>query len=123
MLRIVERAQQVRDRTRTLVKLNIELAQLELKRKARLYGIAVALGVIALMLVLYAIGFLFAAIATGIAESLPLWAALLIVTLLLALTAGALVFVAARLIKKAGPPKPAAAIEEAQTTAQELLDG
>jgi len=123
MLGIVERAQQVRDRIRTVVKLNIELAQLELKRKARLYGIAAALGVIALMLVLYAIGFLFASIATGIAESLPLWAALLIVAALLALTAAVLGFVASRLIKKAGPPKPAATIAEAQKTVRELGDG
>lgn len=123
MLRIVERAQQVRDRAVGVARLNLELAQLEMKRKARLYGAAAALGVIALMLVLYAIGFLFASIATGIAESLPLWASLLIVAGLLVLVAGALGFVAARLIKKAGPPKPTATIAEAQETARELRDG
>jgi hypothetical protein len=123
MLRIVERAQQVRDRATGVARLNLELAQLEMKRKARLYGIAAALGVIALMLVLYAIGFLFASIATGIAESLPLWASLLIVAGLLVIVAGILGFVAARLVKKAGPPKPAATIAEAQETARELRDG
>lgn len=122
MLRIVDQARRVRDRAIGVARLNIELAQLEMKRKARLYGIAAVLGLIALVLVLYAIGFLFAAIATGIAEGLPLWAALLIVTFLLALTAAIVALVAAKTAKKAGPPKPEATVEEAQKTARELGD-
>ena len=122
MLDIIERAKEARDRARSVVRLNIELAQLELKRKARLYAIALVLGVVALVLVLYAIGFVFAAIATGIAEALPLWAALLIVALLLVIVAVIVGLVAARCAKKAGPATPTEAIEEAQRTALELHD-
>jgi uncharacterized membrane protein YqjE len=122
MLRIVESARQVRQRTRRLIRLNIELAQLEMKRKARLYGVALVLGVVALVLVLYAVGFLFAAIAVGIAEGIPLWGALLIVTFLLCVTAAALGLVAARMVRKAGPVRPEAAVAEARKTAQELGD-
>lgn len=123
MLRVVESALAVRDRALRVARLNIELAQLELKRKARLYGAAAALGVVALVIVLYAIGFVFAAIATGIAEALPLWAALLIVAFLLLATAGALGLIAAKLAQRAGPPSPEAAVEEARLTAGELRDG
>ena len=120
--RIAERAQQARDRARRLVKLNVELLQLEAKRKAKYYGIALALAIVALVLVLYAVGFVFAAIATGIAEALPLWASLLIVALLLAGTAALLALVAVRLVRKAGPPTPEATVAEIRATATELGD-
>lgn len=103
MLRLLERVQQIRDNAETLIRLNIELKQLEMKRKARLYGIALALAVVALVLVLYAIGFAFAAAATGIAEALPLWAALLIVSFLLLVTAAIVGLVASRVAQQAGP--------------------
>ena len=121
MLGIVERAQQIKARALGLARLQVELATLELKRKAKAIGIAAALGVIALVVVLYAIGFVFAAIAAGLTEVVPLWASLLIVAFLLLVTAAVLVFLASRFARRAGPV-PAETVAEAQTTVRELRD-
>jgi H+/Cl- antiporter ClcA len=122
MLGIAERVQEMKTRAITLARLQLELATLELKRKGKAIAIAAALAIIALVVVLYAIGFIFAAIAAGIAEALPLWAALLIVALLLLLTAAVLLYLAMRSARKAGPARPVEAVQEAQRTAQEIRD-
>ena len=57
-------------RATTLARLQVELAAIELKRKGKAIAIAAVLAIIALVVVLYAIGFIFAAIAAGIAEAL-----------------------------------------------------
>ena len=79
MLRIVTRAEKVKARLASIAQLNLELARLELKRKATALGIALGLGVVAGVLLLYAIGFVFAAAAVGLSEVVSLWLALLIV--------------------------------------------
>jgi putative superfamily III holin-X len=120
MLGIVEHAREIKARAVGLARLQLELATLELKRKAKAIGIAAALGIIALAAVLYAIGFVFAAIAAGLTEVVPLWASLLIVAFLLLLTAAVLLLAAARVARRAGPARPVETMEEAQTTAREL---
>jgi len=87
MLGIAERVQEIQARARSLARLQLELATLELKRKGKALGIAAALAIVALVVVLYAIGFVFAAAAAGLVEVVPVWAALLIVSFLLLLTA------------------------------------
>jgi uncharacterized membrane protein YqjE len=118
MLAIVDRARQVRTRAISLLRLNIELAQLEMKRKARLFGIALVLGLVALVLALYGLGFAFAAIAAAIAEQLPLWASLLIVSGLLVVVALLFAAVAASVARKAGPVRPVETVKESQKTAE-----
>jgi hypothetical protein len=122
MLGLAARAQAIKTRALTLARLQVELATIELKRKVKWVALAVGLAIVALVAVLYAIGFVFAAIAVGIAEALPLWAALLIVSFLLLLTAAVLLLAAARLVRRAGPARPVEAVAEAQETAQELRD-
>ena len=100
--------------------LNIELAKAEGKQKATALGMAGALGAVAAVLVIYGIGFALATAAAGVSEALPLWLSLLIVTgviLVLAAIAGLL---AVRSARKASPPKPSQAIEEAQQTVEAL---
>jgi protein-S-isoprenylcysteine O-methyltransferase Ste14 len=121
MLAIAERVKKIQERARALALLQVELATIELKRKAKAIGIAAALAIVALVVVLYSIGFAFASLAAGLTSWVPLWGALLIVSGLLLLTAAILLFVAMRFAKKA-TPVPAEAVEEAQTTAQELRD-
>jgi protein-S-isoprenylcysteine O-methyltransferase Ste14 len=106
---------------RSIARLNLELAQLEAKQKATALGVAGGLAVVAVALILYAIGFSFAALAAGLSESLPLWASLLIVAALLVLAAAILALVARHFARKASPPKPQQAIDEAQRTI-EMLD-
>jgi protein-S-isoprenylcysteine O-methyltransferase Ste14 len=122
MLGLAERVREIQSHARSLARLQLELAMLEVKRKAKALGIAAALGIVALVVVLYAIGFIFAAMATGLTEVVPLWAALLIVSFLLLLTALVLLLVAVRTAKKAGPARPVETVEEAQTTVRELRD-
>jgi H+/Cl- antiporter ClcA len=122
MLGIAARVQEIKTRAITLARLQLELVTLELKRKGKALAIAAVLAIIALVVVLYAIGFIFAAIAAGVAEALPLWAALLIVSLLLLLTAAVLLYLAVRSARKAGPARPVEAVAEAQKTVQEIRD-
>ena len=105
---------------RSIARLNLELAKLEAKQKATALGIAGVLAVVAVVLVLYAIGFSFAAAAAGLSETLPLWASLLIVAGIIVLVAAILALLARRFARKASPPKPEQAIEEAELTIQML---
>lgn len=121
MLGVKAQARAVNRRMKSIAQLNLELAKLEAKQKASALGIASGLAFGAVALVLYAIGFSFAALAAGLSESLPVWASLLIVTGILVLSAAVLAFLARRFAKKAMPPKPEQAIEEAERT-RKMLD-
>jgi hypothetical protein len=121
MLGVKAQARAVDRRVKAIAQLNLELAKLEAKQKATALGIAGGLALVAVVLVLYAIGFSFAAAAAGFSESLPVWASLLIVAAMIALTAGILALLARHFARKASPPKPQQAIEEAQRTI-EMLD-
>jgi Flp pilus assembly protein TadB len=117
---IVRQEKQVKARARSLADLILELAQLEAKRHAARLGKAAALGISAAVLVFYAVGFLFAAAAAGLNETLSLWLALLIVGVGLILIAVVLVLLARRFARQASPPLPTQAIDEAQRTADTL---
>lgn len=95
-------------------RLEQELAALELKRKATAFGLGIALGLGALVVALYAIGFLFATIAAALDTFMPHWLSLLAVTLLLLVTAGVLGALAVGRIKKGTPPVPEQALQEAK---------
>ncbi len=120
MLGFVARTKAVKQRMQSLVRLNLELAKLEAKKKAKALGVAAGLGFLAVVLVVYAIGFAFASAAVGISEALPLWLSLLIVAGALLLLAAIAGFLASRFARKASPPKPAEAIEEAERTVDAL---
>lgn len=120
MLRVVTRAEKVKTRLASLVRLNLELARLEAKRKATALGIALGLGVVAGVLMLYAIGFIFAAAAVALSEIVSLWLALLIVAGVILLVGAAVGFVAVRFARKAGPAAPTQAIDEAERTVKTL---
>jgi len=120
MLGFVARTKSVQQRTQALLRLNLELAKLEAKKKAMALGVAGGLALLAVVLVVYAIGFAFASAAAGISEALPLWLSLLIVAGLLLLFAAIAGLLARRFARKATPPKPAQAIEEAERTVEAL---
>ncbi len=121
MLGVKAQARAVNRRMKSIARLNLELAKLEAKQKATALGIAGGLGLVAVVLVFYAIGFGFAAAAAGLSESLPVWASLLIVAGMIVLAAGILALLARRFARKASPPKPEQAIEEAEQT-MKMLD-
>ncbi len=120
MFGFVARTKSVKERSRSLIRLNLELAKLEAKKKVKALGIAGGLAFLAVVFVVYAIGFAFATAAAGISEALPVWLSLLIVTGLIFLLAAIAGFMALRFARKASPPKPEQAIEEAERTVESL---
>ena len=80
----------------------------------------IGLAFLAVVLVVYGIGFAFASAAAGISEALPVWLSLLIVTGAIFLIAAIAGLLAVRFAKKASPPKPAQAIEEAERTVEAI---
>jgi hypothetical protein len=113
-------AKQVAEHANSIVKLEVELAALELKKKVSALGIGIGLGIGAAICGLLMVGFLFATVAAALATFLATWLALLLVTaslLLLAATLGAL---SLGRIRKGTPPVPEQAIREAKLTQEAL---
>ena len=110
----------VADRASNIVRLELALAAAELKKKASAFGVGIGLFAGAALFVVFALGFLFAAIAAGIATALPMWASLLIVTGLLVVLAALFAAFGRLSIQKATPPVPEQAIAEAKLTTEAL---
>jgi len=115
---IVGSAKEVVGRAKSVARLQAQLAQAEIQRKLVKIGIGAGLAVVALILLLYAIGFLFAGAAAGLAYVVPWYGALLIVGAVLLLLTALLLFLASRSIRAGAPPVPDAAIEEARLTTE-----
>ena len=116
MFGFVAQTKAIKQHIQSLVELNLELAKLEGKQKATALGVAGGLGVAAAVLAVYGIGFVFATVAAGLAEALPLWLSLLIVTAIIFALAAVAGLLARRFARKATPPTPTQAVEEAQRT-------
>ncbi len=120
MFGVLTRAKTVKKRTLSLAQLNLELAKLEAKQKVTAIGTGAGLVAVAAVLIVYAIGFTFAALAAGISEALSLWLSLLIVAGILFLAAAIAAYLGVRFVRKASPPKPEQALEEAARTLETL---
>ena len=106
----------VSERASKLVRLELELAALEVKQKLAALGFGIGLAFGAAVLAVLAVGFLFATIAAALATFLATWLALLIVTLFLFVLVAVLGLLGIRSIKKGTPPVPQQAIREAKLT-------
>jgi hypothetical protein len=115
--------QEVRDRGRRLAELNIELMKAEMARVAGKYGAAIGMFVGAALLAFFGLGFVFATIAVALDIVLPLWAAMLIVTVLLFLLVALLVLIGKALVQSVKSTKPEKAIAEAKATAKTAKEG
>jgi uncharacterized membrane protein YqjE len=113
-------AKSVSEHLSAIARLEIELASIELKRKASALGVGVGLFVGAAVLLLYMVGFALATLAAGLATTVATWLALLIVTGLLLLVAAVLALVGRNMINKGTPPLPEQAIREAKLTTEAL---
>jgi hypothetical protein len=111
---------EIAERTRALARLELELASLELRRKAAALGGGVALLAAGAVLGLFAVGFLLATAAAGLATALPTWLALLVVGGSLVLTAAVAALLGASLLRRGTPPVPEQALEEARLTGEAL---
>jgi len=115
-----ETAREVAEHASALARLEMELAGLELKSKLSALAVGIALAVGAGVLALYGLGFALAGGASGLATTVPMWAALLIVAGVLFALVAILAFVAMRLFQRGAPPVPEQAIEEAKLTQEAL---
>src|SRR5438270_13183257 len=109
-------AKQVAEHASALVRLELELAQLEVKRKVARLGIGIGLGLVAGLLLLFMLAFLLAAGAAALATTMSTWLALLIVAGGLVVLAGPLRLGGLSSIKKGTPAVPEQAIAEAKLT-------
>jgi predicted PurR-regulated permease PerM len=113
-------AKRVAEHASSLVRLELELAGLEIKRKVKVLKVGIGLAVGAAVVAVFALAFLLATLAAALATFLSTWLALLIVTLgLFALTA-VLGLLGVAKIKKGTPPVPEQAIHEAKLTTSAL---
>src|SRR5712691_5405607 len=113
----------VADRARSIVKLELQLAATEVKKKVAALGVGIGLVVGSAIFCVFALGFLFATAAAALATAMSTWAALLIVTGALFLVTGVLAAIGIALIRKGVPPVPEHALEEAKRTAEALKNG
>jgi hypothetical protein len=111
---------EVAEHARALVRLEGELATLELRQKVATFGAGAALLAGAVVLALYALGFALSTVAAALATFLPLWLSLLIVALAVAVVAAVLALVGVKLLRRASPPVPEQAVVEAKATTELL---
>ena len=111
---------EVSERVSSIVRLELQLASLELKGKVVALGVGIGLGAGAAVFAVFGLGFLFATIAAALATFLATWLALLIVSLFLLVVATVLGLLALSSIRKGTPPVPKQAIHEAKATTTAL---
>ena len=111
---------EVAERASTIVRLELELAAMELKRKVVALGLGIALAIVAAIMRLFVIGFAFATIAAALATAVSTWLALLITTAIVLVFAVVLGVLGMLKIKQGSPPVPEQAIREAKLTTKAL---
>ena len=115
-----ELVQRASEQLGRLVRDELTLAKAELAEKGKRAGIGAGLFGGAGVLAMYGVG---AAIATSVIALnlvLPLWAAALIVTVVLFVIAGVLALLGRNQVKRAVPPEPNAAIESVKADVDEV---
>jgi len=108
------------ERARSIIRLEVELALLEVKGKLVRIAVGIGLGAGGAIVGLFALGFLAAGGAAALALVLPVWGALLVVGGILLCLAGLLAMLGIRSLKAGTPPVPEEAIEEARLTTETL---
>ena len=116
-------AKLVSERASSIVRLEIQLAVAELKKKIAALGVGIGMLVGAALFGFFMLAFLLAAAAAGIATVLSTWLALLIVAGGLFLLVGGLATLGLGAIRRGTPPVPEQAIEEAKLTTEAVKNG
>ncbi len=117
---VADAARDVAEHASSVARLEVELAALELKKKLGTLGVGLGLGAGAGLLGVYMGAFAFATLAAVLATFLPWWLSLLIVTALLGGLATLLALLARSSIRKASPPVPEQALQEARLTTEAI---
>jgi uncharacterized membrane protein YqjE len=121
---IGELVQRLSQQTATLVREEMQLAQVELKEKGKRAGVGAGLAGAAGVLALYGLGAIIAAVIAALSLFLPVWAAALIVAILIFIVAGVLGLLGKNQIQRATPPVPENTVESVKrdvATVQERI--
>ena len=106
-----ELVRQLSEQTATLVRKELQLAQLELQEKGKRAGIGAGLFGGAGLIALYGVGVLIAAVVTGLATAIEPWLAAVIVAVVLFAAAGIASLMGKKQVEQAVPPAPEQAIQ------------
>ncbi len=104
-------AKQLSEQTSTLVRKELQLAQIELKEKGKHAGIGAGLFGGAGVVVLYGVGALIAAVILLLATALAAWLAALIVAVVLLAGGGVAALMGKKQVQQGVPPQPEQAIQ------------
>ncbi len=115
-----ELIQQLSQHTATLVRQELQLAQLEMKEKGKRAGLGAGLFGGAGLIAAYGLGALIATLILVLATFLEPWIAALIVTVVLFAIAGVLGLTGKKEIDQATPAKPEQAMESTQQDIEEV---
>jgi hypothetical protein len=113
-------AKHVAEHASSLVRLELRLALLEIKKKVAALGLGLALLLGAAIFAFFLLAFTLATITALIALALPVWAALLIMTGVVLGAVATLGLVGLGAVKKGAPPVPEQAIREAKLTTEAI---
>jgi VIT1/CCC1 family predicted Fe2+/Mn2+ transporter len=113
-------AKTVAEHASAIMRLELELATMEVTRKLKALGVGIAFALGAALFLLFMLGFAFATVAAALAATMATWLALLIVTGALLALAGVLGVLALGRFKRGTPPVPEQAIREAKLTTEAL---
>jgi len=102
---------QLSEQTSTLVRKELQLAQIELKEKGKRAGIGAGLFGGAGVVMLYGVGALVAAVILLLATALAAWLSALIVAVVLLAGAGIAALMGKKQVQQAVPPQPEQAIQ------------
>ncbi len=117
---VAELVQELSQQTATLVRQELQMAQLEMKEKGKRAGIGAGLFGGAGGLAFYGLGVLLAAIVLGLATFLEPWIAALIVAVVLFAVAGVLALTGKKQVEQATPPAPERAIASTKRDVDEV---
>jgi uncharacterized membrane protein YqjE len=107
-----------------LVRAELQLAKSELAEKGKRAGVGAGLAGAAGVLALYGLGAIIAAVIAALSLFLPVWAAALIVAILIFIVAGVLGLLGKNQIQRATPPVPENTVESVKrdvATVQERI--
>jgi hypothetical protein len=113
-------AKLVTERLAAIVRLELRLAAAELSEKGRALGVGAGMLAGAALLALIGLLFVLGTLTAGLALVLPVWLALLVMTLVVLGGAAALGLLGLRSVKQGAPPVPTQAIEEAKWTKEAI---
>ncbi len=117
---VAELVQRLSEQTATLVRQELQLAQIEMKEKGKRAGIGAGLFGGAGGLAFYGLGVLLAAIVLALATFMPAWVAALIVAVVLFAIAGGLALTGKKQVEQATPVAPEQAIDSAKRDVDEV---